>query len=315
MINRYGRIMLRANESTGLLLIQIGLLLCLSDSLSAQSSRLKVANQSGSAVHEGFTIPKYEVLVAASELGRLQSLGVEVGDEVKKGARIGSLEDSVQAASVRIAMAQANMTGEWEAAKAEVKLNQLRVQKLRQLTAERMARPDELARAEADLDIALGRQKVAEEQITLNKLDLERQQLALSRRQILAPMGGVIADVFHRPGEYITPADPAVARLLVIDQLYAVFNIPVTEARNVRVNAPAKVYLRGAQQTLDARVTFVAPMIDGESGTVEVRLELDNSKRNLLSGDRCTLQVFPKLDQAGVRYPTRAVMNKGISTK
>jgi RND family efflux transporter MFP subunit len=315
MINRYGRIMLRANESTGLLLIQIGLLLCLSDSLSAQSSRLKVANQSGSAVHEGFTIPKYEVLVAASELGRLQSLGVEVGDEVKKGARIGSLEDSVQAASVRIAMAQANMTGEWEAAKAEVKLNQLRVQKLRQLTAERMARPDELARAEADLDIALGRQKVAEEQITLNKLDLERQQLALSRRQILAPMSGVIADVFHRPGEYITPADPAVARLLVIDQLYAVFNIPVTEARNVRVNAPAKVYLRGAQQTLDARVTFVAPMIDGESGTVEVRLELDNSKRNLLSGDRCTLQVFPKLDQAGVRYPTRAVMNKGISTK
>ncbi|MDC0288822.1 efflux RND transporter periplasmic adaptor subunit, partial [Rubripirellula sp.] len=294
---------------------QIGLLLCLSDSLSAQSSRLKVANQSGSAVHEGFTIPKYEVLVAASELGRLQSLGVEVGDEVKKGARIGSLEDSVQAASVRIAMAQANMTGEWEAAKAEVKLNQLRVQKLRQLTAERMARPDELARAEADLDIALGRQKVAEEQITLNKLDLERQQLALSRRQILAPMGGVIADVFHRPGEYITPADPAVARLLVIDQLYAVFNIPVTEARNVRVNSPAKVYLRGAQQTLDARVTFVAPMIDGESGTVEVRLELDNSKRNLLSGDRCTLQVFPKLDQAGVRYPTRAVMNKGISTK
>lgn len=131
MIKRYGRTMLRANDSTGLLLIQIGLLFCLSDSLSAQSNRLKVVNRAGPAVHEGFTVPKYEVLVAASELGRLQSLGVEVGDEVKKGDRIGSLEDSVQAASVRIAMAQAKMTGEWEAAKAEVKLNPLRVQKLR----------------------------------------------------------------------------------------------------------------------------------------------------------------------------------------
>jgi len=315
MINRHRLNLLRATKTLGLIVMQSGLLLCLTGPISAQSSRMKIAKPTGSEVHEGFTVPKYDVLVAASELGRLQSLGVEVGDEVKKGDRIGSLEDSVQAASVRIAMAQASMTGELEAAKAEVKLNQLRAQKLRQLSAERMARPDELARAEADLDISLGRQKVAEEQIQLNKLDLDRQQMALARRQILAPMGGVIADVFHRPGEYITPADPAVARLLVIDQLYAVFNIPVTEARNVRVDSPAKVYLRGAQRTLDARVTFVAPMIDGESGTVEVRLELDNRKRDLLSGDRCTLQVFPKQDQASLGYPTRAVLGGRISTK
>ena len=315
MIDRQEQGFLLSAKSMGLIVLQSGLLLCLTGSLFAQSSRMKSAKQSGSEVHEGFTVPKYDVLVAASELGRLQSLVVEVGDEVKKGDRIGSLEDSVQAASVRIAMAQASMTGEWEAAKAEVKLNQLRVQKLRQLSAERMARPDELARAEADLEISLGRQKVAEEQIALSKLDLDRQQMALSRRQILAPMNGVIADVFHQPGEYITPADPAVARLLVIDQLYAVFNIPVTEALHVRVDSPAKVYLRGAQRTLDARVTFVAPMIDGESGTVEVRLELDNSKRDLLSGDRCTLQVFPKQDQARLTYPTRAVLGGRISKK
>jgi len=309
MIDRPVRGLLQASKTVVLLLfIQLSLLVCLSGTLFAQSKRVAIAKPSGSSVHEGFTVPKNEVLVAASELGRLQLLAVEVGDEVKKGDRIGSLEDSVQAASVRVAMAQANMTGDLETAKAEVKLNRLRVQKLRQLSAERMARPDELARAEADLEIALGRQKVAEEQISLNKLDLERHQMALSRRQILAPMDGVIADIFHQPGEYITPADPAVARLLVIDKLYAVFNIPVLEARNVRLNSPAKVYLRGAQRTLDARVTFVAPMIDGESGTVEVRLELDNSKRDLLSGDRCTLQVFPRQDQAGARYPARAVL-------
>jgi hypothetical protein len=56
-------------------------------------------------------------------------------------------------------------------------------------------------------------------------------------------------------------------------------------------------------------------MIDGESGTVEVRLELDNRKRDLLSGDRCTLQVFPKQDQASLGYPTRAVLGGRISTK
>jgi RND family efflux transporter MFP subunit len=315
MMNRSSQNLLRASKLTVLFIAKIALLMQFSPTLSAQTRSAQFTKPSGPSVHEGFTIPKFDVLVAASELGRLQVLDVKVGDEVKKGDLIGSLEDTVQVASVRFSTAQANMTGEWETAKAEVKLNQLRVGKLRQLSAERMARPDELARAEADLEIALGRQKVAQEQMMLSKLDLERHQMALERRQILAPMSGVIADVFHMPGEYITPADPAVARLLVIDKLYAVFNVPVLETHDVRVNSPAKVYLRGAQRTLNARVTFVAPMIDGESGTVEVRLELDNSKRDLLSGDRCTLQVFPTQDQAGLSYPTRAVMGTRASRK
>lgn len=315
MMNPMVKNMKSASKSTTLVFVQVVLLLLVSPALLAQNRRVPLGTPSTATVHEGFTVPKYEILVAASELGRLQTLDVEVGDEVKKGEQIGRLEDAVQAASVRVATAQASMTGEWEAAKAEVKLSQLRAQKLRKLSAEQMARPDELARAEADLEIALGRQKVTEEQIMLSKLDLERHRMALQRRQILAPMNGVIADVFHMPGEYITPADPAVARLLVIDVLYAVFNVPVAEARGVKVNSPAKVYLRGAQRTIDARVTFVAPMIDGESGTVEVRLELDNRKRDLQSGDRCTLQVFPRQDQAGLRQPTRSVMNARESRK
>ena len=95
-------------------------------------------------------------------------------------------------------------------------------------------------------------------------------------------------------------------RLLVIDKLYAVFNVPVADVSGIRINSLAKVYLRGAQVTLDARVTVVAPLIDGESGTVEVRLELDNTQRMLLSGDRCTLQIVPDADRASRTTPTRA---------
>lgn len=285
------------------------LFLCLSMTGSAQTRSIQFSQRPSPNLHEGFTIPKHDILVAASELGRLNSLNVEVGDQVKAGEIIGRLEDSVQAASVKIATVQAKMTGELDAAKAEVQLNQLRVEKLRALSKDRMARPDELARAEADLQISLAKMKVAEEKIVLNQLDLERYRMTHDRRQIVAPMDGVIADVFHKPGEYITPGDPAVVRLLVIDKLYAVFNVPVADISGIRKNSSAKVYLRGAQVTLDARVTVVAPLIDGESGTVEIRLELDNSKRMLLSGDRCTLQFVPDDKRASRATPTRTVMD------
>ena len=38
-------------------------------------------------------------------------------------------------------------------------------------------------------------------------------------------------------------------------------------------------------------VSSIAPDIDGESGTVQVRVELDNTNRSLVVGERCTLQL------------------------
>jgi RND family efflux transporter MFP subunit len=298
-----------ASRSTFNAVVPCFLFLWLSTMVAAQTRSVQFGKRSSPQMHEGFTIPKHDILVAASEIGRLSTLTVVVGNRVKTGDIIGILEDGVQNASVNIAIVQSQMTGELDAAKAEVELRLLRVQNLRQLSIDRMARPDELARAEADLKIAIAKHKVAEEERVLRQMDLERRRMDLERRQIFAPMDGVIADVYHKPGEYITPGDPAVVRLLAIDKLYAVFNIPVEEARYIRENSMAKIYLRGAQVTLDSRVSSVAPLIDGESGTVEVRFELDNAKRILLSGDRCTLTLLPSAAGATRSIPTRTAMD------
>ncbi len=255
-------------------------------------------DMSGSAtmIYEGFTEPRHNIMVAAAEIGRLDAVDVKVGDRIKAGHVIGQLEDSLQVASVKIAALQSTLTGELEATKAEAELNQARAHKLRQLASEGMARPDELRRAEADLRISLARQLAAEEQLRLRSVELERYQLQLERRKIRSPMAGVVSQVFHQPGEYITPGDPAVIRLLVMDKLFAVFNIPVEDIIDTKPGAPVRVYLRSSSATLDAKVTSIAPDIDGESGTVQIRVELDNSHGKLLAGDRCTLKLLPHRD-------------------
>ena len=123
-------------------------------------------------IYEGFTEPKHDIMVAATEIGRLEMVTVEVGDHVKAGQIVGQLEDAIQASSVRIATLQTEMTGELNAAKAEVDLHQSRTESLRRLAADGMARPDELVRAETDLRIASSRYAAAQDNWNCEKLEL-----------------------------------------------------------------------------------------------------------------------------------------------
>lgn len=250
-----------------------------------------VAPSFAQGVYEGFTEPRQDILVAATEIGRLDSVMVSIGEHVVAGQIIGQLEDALQSSAVKLAQWQTEMKGEMEASQAELDRNQSRTEQLRRLSAEGMARPDELDRAETDLRVAKARFAAATEQHEMRKLELERARMQLERRKIRAPADGVISKVFHESGEYVTPGDPAIVRLLVMDKMFAVFNVPVEESGNIEVGVAGNVYLRSSQTNVNALVTSVAPDIDGESGTVEVRVELQNPGGRLLAGDRCTLEI------------------------
>ncbi len=245
-----------------------------------------------SVTHMGFTEPEQDILVGADELGRLESVEVEIGDSVTAGQVLGKLESSLQEIAVELARFQLQMTGELEAAQAEVELNRSRTIQLRQLVSDQMARPDELARAETDLRVAVARHSAILEQTELRKLELRRHQLQLDRRLVRAPTSGVIAEVYHHSGEYITPADPAIVRLMVVEKLYAVFNVPVEDAVAIAVGDVARVFLISTSKSLTAPVTSVSPNIDAESGTIEVRVKLNNPDGKMLSGDQCTMQIL-----------------------
>lgn len=240
--------------------------------------------------YDGFTIPKYDVLVAATEIGRLEEIRVRVGQRVKTGQTIAKLEDGLQREAVATAQWRAQMHGETDAAQAETALARLRVDQLEKLAKQKISRPDELKRAIADWEVAKARELSAREQDRLRQLELERYQLQLRRRNVLAPMDGVVADVFRAPGEYITPSEPAVVRLLVLDQLYGVFNVPVEEIKAVAVGETVSVFLTSAGKSVNGVVDSIAPDIDGESGTIKVKVLIDNPDGLFRSGDRCQMK-------------------------
>lgn len=243
--------------------------------------------------YEGFTEPKFDVLVAATEIGRLAVVNVEVGEKVQAGSVVARLEDGLQREAVATAQFRSQMRGDLQAAQAELKRAESRLQQVRSLATQKMAVPDEVEQAVSEWEVSKARALAANEQISLRQQELSRFQLQLDRRRILSPIDGVVAEVFHTAGEYITPADPAVIRMLDLSQIYGVFNIPVDEMKGIRLGNPVTVYLMSLGKSVPGTISQVTPEINGESGTVKVKVLLDNSGGELLSGDRCQMKVQP----------------------
>ncbi|MEM9827757.1 MAG: efflux RND transporter periplasmic adaptor subunit [Planctomycetota bacterium] len=240
--------------------------------------------------YQGFTEPSEDILISTSEIGRITAIDVRMGQAVRRGQVVLSLDQERQQAAVELSRLQAEMRGEIELAEAERVLHQRRTEKLIQLVDAGAARREELLRSQSALATSKARLRMAAEQQTLRRQQYERDRLLLKRRSILAPTNGVIADVLRDVGESVTPADSALIRMVVLDPLMAGLNIPAREAAGLKVGQELPLFLVSAQATVVGVVREISPTIDDESGTIRVRLEIANPNGSLQAGDQCTLE-------------------------
>lgn len=262
--------------------------------------------------YDGFLEPAEDVLVSAVEIGRLEKVNVKVGDRVEVGQEVARLEDGLQVISLEIAKQQAAMKGELEVAMAERAMQQNRTAQLRTLLEQGTARPDELTRAETDLMIAEARVLMAQEEQMNRHLEHKRQEIQLERRTVVSPIKGIVARVMRQAGEYISPGESAIVRVISKDSLVAVFNLPATDAVQLRVGQTVPLRPRTVPRAVEGTVESISPAIDGESGTVAVRIRIDNQDEILFPGDRC---IMGNVRQLATRKREGASQSAGGGTK
>jgi RND family efflux transporter MFP subunit len=267
--------------------------------LAGSSSLAQGIDLSEEYSYDGFTEPAKDVLVSALEIGRLESVLVNVGDRVKVGQVLATLEDSLQVIGVEVAKQQLEMKGEVDSATAEYQLHVNRTAQLRSLAARGTARPDELLRAETDLQLAEAKLLTAREQQVGRELEWKRQVVQLERRRVVSPLDGVVVRVMRQPGEYVSPSDASIVRVIDKQSLIAIFNLPASDAFHIRVGQVIPIRPRTTTGVIEGKIESIAPAIDGESGTVAIRLRIDNKDELLFPGDRCIMANVRQLGQIG----------------
>ena len=238
---------------------------------------------------DGFTEPYRDIDVAAPEMGQIDRLEVREGDRVTAGQVLARLDDAIWKASLEVARAAMDSAGRLEAAQAELKLYRETLDKLEQLQQRQHATQQEVDRALAQKDAAEARVKAAREELVVRTHEYARAGAQLEQRRIVSPIAGVVTQIYKDEGEFVSPSDPVVVKIVQLDPLLVVFLVPVVEARELAAEDRVNVRVDSAEQPVEGVVEFVSPTADAQSGTTRVRVRIANPEEKIPSGANCHL--------------------------
>lgn len=238
---------------------------------------------------ESFTEPSRRIDVAPAETGVVAAVDVKEGDVVAKGQVLASLDKEVLLVAKEVAQATVDAVGRKDAARAEMELRKARLDKIRELRSSGHAGSEEAHRAELDHTQARGQNQALEEQTKTDRLELRKIDAMIERRLVRSPIDGIITQIHYDQGEFVTPIAPTVVTIVQLNPLRAVFNLPHAAVGALRTKSTITVRFPDDEQTAAGTIEYVAPIIDADSGTVRVKILIDNPKQAILAGRRCTV--------------------------
>lgn len=230
--------------------------------------------------------------------GLVARVRVDAGDRVRAGAPLVELDSTVASHALDRARAQ---TAEARARSGEA--TRLAVE-ARRLVAEKHLPQTELARREADAELAAAALVASEA--------YEREQAELVRRHVVpAPFAGVVARRLTEAGEWVSRGTPVI-ELVATDRVRLDLQAPQERFAAIREEAVVKVFADAlGGRSLAGRIVARVPVSDPSARTFLVRVVVDEAEGRLLPGTSATAVIgLPSAKQALViprdallRYP------------
>ncbi len=109
-------------------------------------------------------------------------------------------------------------------------------------------------------------------------------RLELDYTKIRAPISGVISERFIKLGNTIKTGDP-VYRVTSLDPLVAYLFIPEREFRQIAAGQPVQILIDALpSEVVTASVTRISPIVDPETGTFKITIEIPGTDRRIKPG-------------------------------
>ncbi len=236
--------------------------------------------------------------------GQIATLAVEEGDMVEKDQILLELWNKETKARVKAAERSADQTCiiSEKAQRDADRTNELFV---KGLTSEE-AKETAVTNAESGLAAC----NAAKAQVEVTKASLERTQL-------IAPFGGIVAEIEGELGEYVTPSPVGVATkptLDLIDNTCIYIKAPIDEidAPEVVAGLKSRITMDAfGQKEFPATVRRVAPYVldlEKQARTVEIEAVFDNPQEFLLPGYSADITIIVDTSEETLSIPSQAVM-------
>jgi len=184
--------------------------------------------------------PGFDVTVGTDLGGTLESLNIHEKDSVRKGQLLARIDDREQRASLEAAEARVREQG------AEIAFQERDVARRRQLFGEGALDRRSVEDAENQLHLAQARQDAA-------KASVDQFRAQVSKRQIQAPIDGVVLERFANAGETLAPG----ARLLRLTNLGRTrieAEVDEFDVSRLKVGNAVEISTEGTRETWRGRI-------------------------------------------------------------
>ncbi|MBB3809623.1 efflux RND transporter periplasmic adaptor subunit [Pseudochelatococcus contaminans] len=211
----------------------------------------------------GILKPVRLVAVGAQASGRVTSLKVEAGQQVKAGELVAEIDSITQENALRTAEAAlANARAQRAEKVANLKLSEITVERQRRMAAQRAVSQAELDAAEADVEVIRAQIQALDAQIIQSQVGVETAQANLGYTRITAPIDGTVLAIVTQEGQTVNAAQSA-PTIIILGQLDTMtVRAEISEADIVRVSEGQPVYftiLGEAARRYDATLQRIEP--------------------------------------------------------
>lgn len=232
---------------------------------------------------------KTRVDVGAQVSGQIQTLHVQLGQQVRKGELLVSLDPELARSDVAQAEASVAQAGaaldsrrvDAEAARKEVARQHRLLAGQATATTEAEKAETELAKIEADL-----RGQAAN--LARLQADLDKKKVSLSYTRITAPMDGTVVNLPVQVGQTVISVQvtPIILTLADLDTITVRTKVPEADIQAIKVGQPARFStLSGEGKRYQGKVRVIQPVPERAGNAVfyNVLFDVDNRDRSLFS--------------------------------
>jgi membrane fusion protein (multidrug efflux system) len=225
--------------------------------------------------------------ILARVSGVIERIVAEEGDRVGKGAVLLHVDDDEY--RHRVTLAQ-----------VDVEQNSLRFERSQKMVEQGLTSAESFETARSDLRSA--------------EAELELAELELSYTAVTAPFSGRVVRRLVDQGQTVSNGT-SLFTIADMSRLLARVHVPAKEFRRIHPDQPVQLAVSSTGDRLAGRIDLVSPLVDPESGTIKVTVEVTDYPPTTRPGDFVEVSIVTDRHEDSLLVPRVAVVTeRGRST-
>jgi membrane fusion protein (multidrug efflux system) len=187
--------------------------------------------------------------------------------------------------------------------------------------AESLSKIDAVSQQELDATVAKNKANLAS--IEAGRAAVRAAELNLGYTTITSPIDGVMGRAQLRQGGMVTANNTLLTTIYQTDRMYVNFSISEqrmlafqrelgrAQTQDASKPPPFRIFLAdGSLYPQIPKLNFIDPAVDTRTGTLAMRLEVDNPQQLLHAGQFARVQVSQQQDPNAIVLPQRAILDQ-----